>query len=655
MRSLLVVFVCACMLQTVQAFADVTAVSVTPSFETTGVIITLDEDPSGAGTIVADYRQKDETTFRRAHPFVRYDARHMATSLFYLKPGTDYVVRVNDNGNEQLIDFATRPDFKLPAPLRTVNVSSRQKLIEALDSAIPGDEIVLAPGNYQGGITVENSGTQEHPIVIRGDIPASELSRTIEDRTGLPVISGGGEHGIRTDSGLVHDVVFEHLRIEKNGFAGVRLALCKRCVVQHCQIYDNGEGSDPSWTMNIFIERGGEQAGDNIIQYNHIADLEHPDFEVGYGGGEGITYYGIKNDHTPGAGTVIRGNHVQHVVDGIVPCPDEGDTAGVSEDNLDVLSAWFTHDVDVYDNIIDHARDDGIEADGVCVNARIFRNWIDTTNNPTSISPSLPGPYFWVRNTMNIYAEGGIKLNTGDGRGTIRNIFFYHNTFYKTDELSDSQSYGAINLWDGTPSKDVFMKNNIFVTFARLINIQPAWTHKPEMDYNLWHSPLGADGVLFRHDGAESYNWEEWKVATGNEEHGIFSDPILDASLRLSQGSPAIDMALSIEGINDAFVGDGPDMGAFEYGASSDIDIDTDTDTDADTDSDADADTDTDTDTDNGSDSDVDMDVDGDGSPDSGDTSGGSGACGCQLVGIVSHGSKCRLSMVRLLDLLTSR
>jgi parallel beta-helix repeat protein len=62
------------------------------------------------------------------------------------------------------------PGDGIPAPLRTVNVSSVSTLQTAINNAIPGDHIVLANGNYTLSASVAvngENGTAANPIVIR--------------------------------------------------------------------------------------------------------------------------------------------------------------------------------------------------------------------------------------------------------------------------------------------------------------------------------------------------------------------------------------------------------------------------------------------------------------------------------------------------------
>lgn len=55
-----------------------------------------------------------------------------------------------------------------PAPGPTVNVASLKELQGALQSVAPGTVIVLAPGTYQGSITVPQRDVSTNPITVRG-------------------------------------------------------------------------------------------------------------------------------------------------------------------------------------------------------------------------------------------------------------------------------------------------------------------------------------------------------------------------------------------------------------------------------------------------------------------------------------------------------
>jgi len=537
------------------ARAKVTAVEVYPFFETVGVLVTLDQDPAGS-SLVLQIKGSSDAAYRKGHPLVRYDGRHMASSIFDLEPGTAYSLQVVDGASVTTKSFSTRGALSLPAPLRTVNVSSSGALSSALSGAKAGDLILLAPGNYNGGLTMKVSGTTQNPIVIRGDIPAAQKAKPIEQRTGLPTIQGASGPGLMITAS---NVVVEHVKFSDNDSGGIRLSSARSCVIQYCQVYDNGD-----WA-NILIDSGGAAAGYHLIQYNHVSDKKHnTPYSIETGGDDSVTYYGIRNDDNPGPCTVIRGNRIDQHYDGITPCPDEEDTQKVSENDNNVLATWPVHDMEVYDNVIVDQRDDDIEADGVCVNTRIYRNQLGRSGSPTSISPALPGPYFWVRNVMTDFMGSAVKFNTSTGRGTIRNIYYYHNTIVRTDSSTDGEN-ATLFLYDGTPSKNVFFRNNIFTGKHRSVVIQEDWVHKPDMDHDLWYAPESQPFVYWGSPGWK-VDFAGWKTKTSGEAHGVWGDPQLDAKLVIASGSKAKDKGVVIPGINDGYTGTAPDVGHFELG-----------------------------------------------------------------------------------------
>jgi hypothetical protein len=95
------------------------SVSVEPTFECAGVIAALSaaDDP---GRATLEVKEQSAAAFRPAHDLVRYDNYHMASSLFDLKPGTAYDIRVTLNGQSMTASFVTRPEFSLPAALRRI-------------------------------------------------------------------------------------------------------------------------------------------------------------------------------------------------------------------------------------------------------------------------------------------------------------------------------------------------------------------------------------------------------------------------------------------------------------------------------------------------------------------------------------------------------
>ena len=502
-----------------------------PTLECAGVVLKITwEEEKTLGEFL--YKAETDKEYKKGHPFVRYDEGHMASSLFNLKPGTPYEVKIKTGSKELVKTFTTRSEFSLPKAKRVIKVNTASQLKSAVAGALPGDEIQVAPGTYEGGLNIGKSGTAENPIVIRGMIADLELKKTnTADKKGLPVIvAGKGKEAMGIQAEDVSYVVLDHLRVTGSNAVAVHIKNSSFCVVQYCQIYDN----TGDWALHT--NQGGFKKGRHLLQFNHIK------------GKNGVPYYGIKQDNYVGPGTIIRGNYIEGTSDGIVPSGDESDCQNVKENNPDVFSKWPNHDVDVYDNTVRNMKDDDIETDGVVVNLRVFRNRFDDAQNAVSIAPVLPGPIFFIRNILTDYRESCVKYNTKAGRGTIRNIYFYHNTVV---------SKGIImTIWGGTPSKNIFFNNNIFTGKGDFFNFQ-GLAHKPKMDNDLWYTNKTESALKL-----SKKIFDKGKLPW--EENGLFVDPKLNSDFTLSPDSPAIDKGIIIPGVNTDFTGKAPDLGAIE-------------------------------------------------------------------------------------------
>jgi hypothetical protein len=437
-----------------------------------------------------------------------------------------------------------------------VDVRTDRQIRAALARAKPGDEIRVHPGTYRGGLTLRRSGTAEHPIVIRGIVPAREATKPAWEARGLPVIDGRGKtyNGLLlegTPEKLIRHVVLDHLQVRNAKEVGVHLHRAAWCVVQHCQIYDNGK------YVNLHVNKGGAEGGRHLIQFNHIADLKHGRLAITHEEQPGVTYYGFKQDNYVGPGTIFRGNRVEGHSDGICPSGDEDDANKVAETLDDVRARWFNHSMDIYNNLVRDHADDAIESDGVAINQRVFHNRFYRAQNAISISPAMPGPFFFFANLARDFFESSVKLNTRSGRGVIRNAYFYHNVFARGRQLVDGAASGAImTLWSGTPSKNIVYRNNIFTGTRALFDFQ-GLPHRPDMDYDLWFTTKGRGPVK-----AARARFERAGVSW--ERHGLFADPKLKRSLKPRLNSAVRDRGVVIPGINTRYVGRAPDIGAFE-------------------------------------------------------------------------------------------
>ncbi len=159
------------------------------TFQAMGLIVTVadTDDPDQDATATVEYRLSGSGPYRQGYPLSRIENTRFVGSLFWLKPGTSYDVRVTFsdpdggplNGTTVAGTVATRPEITIPAPSNSYYVSpsgsgltcsqfSPCSLAGGLSQAQTGDEVVLRGGvYYQGKIDLLHSGTAGAPILIR--------------------------------------------------------------------------------------------------------------------------------------------------------------------------------------------------------------------------------------------------------------------------------------------------------------------------------------------------------------------------------------------------------------------------------------------------------------------------------------------------------
>jgi len=581
------------------AGAAMVSVSTYGCFETAGVDLQLlgaDFDESAT----LEYRPAGETAWRRGHDLVRYDGNHMAGSLFWLNRDTLYELRVTlsdpdgvTGANPWLASVRTRPEYALPAPLRIVQVADQAGLDAAAADLQPGDEVRLAAGTYPAGIHLyERSGTAAHPVVFTTAGQAR------------PLHQGDADGGVTLD-GCAH-VVLDHLEVHNELGDGVYVRGSHDVVVRRCYIHDSRPGD---YTANLAIVHGDEvrdgAPGRFLILDNVIGDDAHDPVDEDQGPGStnennpGQCYFGIVLYYQPGPFVTIRGNRIYGVVDGIHPCADEGADPVVGPDAPDLLAPWWNQNLDLYDNLIWDCKDDCLELDGHMVNGRVFRNRLGKCENALSVAPFYAGPLFVVRNLMHGFHQGCLKQNTGVA-GLSRNVLFYHNTVLEKERISPPHCGSEYCLYRGEPAAQqgfVYL-NNIFSARHRVYNGDlygsGSFHRNDRFDYNLMYStrqddpPYVYKWVCTYGDPLNNSRYENlaaFQAAVGQEPHGRWGDPLLQDGLLegfpavskllglwLREGSPALNTAVVIPGINDAFHGPGPDLGAGEAGPAGDLD-----------------------------------------------------------------------------------
>ena len=290
----------------------------------------------------------------------------------------------------------------------------------------------------------------------------------------------------------------------------------------------------------------------NLIQDNTFYDtiFDWP-WEAVKAGSEletgGIRFY----DPATGRGNVIRRNTFHDFFDGLGICP-----GGPSD---------LVNETDFYENRVFRVGDDGVETDGQCSNVRLWSNTFHDVLIGISLAPVYTGPVYALRNL--IYRTGagnssypGSPFKFNSGYGTSGPMYLFHNT---ADAVRPNTNGLEIKT-PGTWTK-LYARNNIWSgTGYALYDYNT--TQPLDWDYdNLWSS---SGGTLIRWNNTLYTQVSSFTAATGQEAHGLSLSPgFKDAGngdYTLAPVSGLIDRGQVILGINDGYLGLGPDIGAFE-------------------------------------------------------------------------------------------
>jgi parallel beta-helix repeat protein len=248
--------------------------------------------------------------------------------------------------------------------------------------------------------------------------------------------------------------------------------------------------------------------------------------------------------HRGGRGVVIRDNTVFGTFDGIDVA------AGETDENVGA-------DCDVEGNVVRGVSDDAIEPETIAgINVRVVRNRIDDVFSGMSVSPNYQGPTYVLYNTITNYRRSGFKFSLSG----VGETWICHNTV-------SSRNSGTPAVHPSGPYSNIHFRNNILVGngAASVSDDQGESVTGNDFDGDLVHSNYAA---LFRWKGVNYSTLAALRSATGFEVGGRSGDPRFAAAAAgdytLGAGSPAIDGALRLPGINDRFHGAGPDIGAHE-------------------------------------------------------------------------------------------
>lgn len=506
-------------------------------------------DANANAVVNVRYRKTGSSTWSNSLPLRRISAgttqgkswatRHSG-SVFDLQPATAYdielaLVDADGGSSTRTVNVTTRavPAPMAGAPIKPATPSTFKTVMAA---AQPGDIIELAAGTYTA-FTVSKDGSEAKPIVIR---PATGVARSAVVVSGELSLIGRKYVQIR---GLTVNG-----RIRYNSSLG--LAIVGNQVNAQASV-GNGDGI-VTWNAseNAYI-------ADNTVVGTTLWNTA----ALGNNGanrGEGIL--------VAGPGHVVMNNRVRGFRDNISLLEDSG--------------AVRQYSIDILNNEISEAADDGIEADFCFHNCRIMRNRLTNTFIAMSSQPGLGGPTWFIRNVAYNVAHVAFKLYR-----TSYGDVLLHNTVVKNGD--------GLAAYPGVPIHNLYSRNNLFIGgpgaswggysagSGKVIALETLNTANSSLDHDALGSTLGSFDS--RMGSIRTSTLADLRAKTTQKNAvqvglGAFAASIAFPSaamtsftppdLRLKSGGGATDVGQVLPGINDGFSGTKPDAGAYELGAA---------------------------------------------------------------------------------------
>lgn len=580
-------------------------------------------DANGNATARLEWRLQGATAWTAGLTMTRITGQRFAASVLWLQPDVPYEVRAviddPDGGGSATGSVRTRKMPNLTPSGATYWVAGNGNdaasggssaplatLQAAAVKAQPGDQIRVRPGVYYQALDAVRAGTASALIHLVADGPGvildgsdpAYLSRSDWRNDGNGIHSQpftAAARLVQADSlqRLYHHASLAALQSNANGVSqgwvieGGRLYVkledgsSPNGHVMHIARYNTGIVVDvPYWRISGFEVRhfgnvaGGfgiylRSASGCVVTDNTIHGIGGKLMSMRVGTGDCILERNLLFDgristwpwaavkaheeedagisNRGGRGNVIRYNTIRGVFNGI-DCAD-----GTTDENV-------AADCDIHDNAISKIGDDAIETDEMSgLNVRIYRNRVDDVYNVLSIAPSYQGPEYVLYNTFTNFSRSAFKYSYASTGQT----YLYHNTIVGT-------AGGAQAIWPTGQYSNQHFRNNVFVmSGGGLVSGDDGGESQTgnDFDYDLLTS---TGPTLFRWKGVNYANLSALRSGTGFEASGRSLDPLfaslIGGDFSLRTGSPAIDAALRIAGVNDGFSGTAPDLGAVEVG-----------------------------------------------------------------------------------------
>jgi hypothetical protein len=505
------------------------------TFQSIGLYWTPPSNPGAAGCTV-QFRASGESAWRAGLP-MWFDARNNECrgSLVQLTPGTVYEIQLGIPGQSPSAQLSAATWYDTPGwPIaKTVTVSSRSQTLAITEGGTPAGYVLYVAETPGATIDVANAAdyavTVSAPyVIVRG------LTLKGARVDGVRLLNGARDVVIEANDisgwGSFRAALANGQQVGNDYEAAVRcesVSTLERVVIQRNRIHDPRYGAN-SWSFGHPIGPQGISfnfcGGNNVIRYNEITGADGHYYNDGIGGSDNFSATGFPNT-----------------------------------------------DSDIYGNVVSHAWDDAIEAEGGNRNVRIWGNYLDQTATGVATTVTHWGPVYIFRNVYNrsrqlsevppdsddrnSFAKSGSTKKLGDGRRYV-----LHNTLLQRDDAGTAYPLGAGGGVAGTGSEaltNTVTRNNILhVWKAWWSSIDDGGGRGNDLDYDLYN------GSITAYRGAEPHGRVGTPVYAAN--HGWRSGA--GGLYQLDPASPGYGAGMRLPNFNDESAA--PDVGAHQSGAA---------------------------------------------------------------------------------------
>jgi VCBS repeat-containing protein len=549
----------------VQAASNATttgSITLIPTVECIGVTLNYTGDDNHNNSVVLQFRESGGSWITAPPMWADRSNHQYRGSIFWLSADTTYEVNATfsdgdtvSGTNPRTGTVTTHDDSPAIGTNHTYYVATTgndntgsgtigspwKTIQKAANSVVSGDTVYVRAGTYSEMVTISTSGTASNYITF---MPYSGETAIINGSSRAWGFVVDGASYVRIRGFQIQDTAGS-----SEDAGAITFNDANFCIAEYNTTLNVGRNGDGAGAGAIRLN----YATNCIVQYNTLTQNVAAAGDID---GVVLRYAGV--------GNVVRYNTISSSSDYWRDC------IGNYPEDYDYSD--YDRELDIYENILSGAGDDGIQTDGAGINLRV---WSNTITPPFLCGISMcgikTGPAYFFRNVVVIGSSANAAIKTGDEGDQSGPKYIYQNTFYATGSGAD-----GIQDTDWDMGNFIF-KNNIVYASRYVYEITSGTTTGFDMDYNNIYTSDGSRFTKWQNSTSGTTTFAGHKSVTGMDANSISvaDNKFVNASGRdftLQSNSPCIDKGTVLVGFNDItspwpYSGSLPDLGAYEYGS----------------------------------------------------------------------------------------